>query len=42
MERAPSGSENAHLAEGGRFLYFERRGDLKSRIIVVHDLLSTK
>jgi len=42
MERAPSGSENAHLAEGGRFLYFERREDLKSRIVVIHDLLGGK
>ena len=39
MTLAPSPVENARLALGGQYLYFERRGESKERIVMVHGLL---
>ena len=37
---APQGVQGGHLAQGGRFLYFEKQEEPKSRIVLVHNLLS--
>lgn len=38
----PAGAEDAHVSQGGRYLYFQKRGDIKSRIVAVHGLLGGK
>ncbi len=38
----PTDAEQPHLAQDGRFLYFEQRESNKSRLVIVRDLLPTR
>ena len=39
LARLPSGAEQPHLAQAGRFVYFEQRAPAKIRIVSIHNLL---